>query len=200
MSRTGFWAILTSALALDQIIKAWIRGTLAEGQSLDGPWPGVFEIKHITNEGIAFGMFQGKALLLTPIAVIIAAFAIYYSHTHRRESRWTHVAMAFLAAGALGNLYDRVFRGGVTDMYWFRAVNFPVFNTADVWITLATAIFVIKWGAESFRPDPRTQPRPTPAFPEPICPAPETSQDIRQSVFVGEHERPQDDAPRRSDL
>ena len=49
------------------------------------------------------------------------------------------VAMGLLASGALGNLYDRLFdRRGVTDMFWFRAINFPVFNVADACITVAT--------------------------------------------------------------
>jgi signal peptidase II len=149
-----FWATLVSCLAVDQAVKAWIRGRLAEGQSMDQPWPGVFEIKRVTNEGIAFGMFQGMAVVLTPIAVIIALFAIYYSHTHRREGAWTHLAMALLGSGALGNLYDRVFLGGVTDMFWIRAINFPVFNVADICITLATIILVAKWGLEAFKPTP----------------------------------------------
>lgn len=152
MRATLFWGILLGSLVLDQGLKAWTRGKLHEGQSLDLPWPGLFEIKRVTNEGIAFGMFQGMAMLLTPIAIVIAIFAIAYSVRNKRESLWVHAAMAFLAAGALGNLYDRVFMAGVTDMFWFRAINFPVFNFADVCITIATAILLLRWSAEAIRP------------------------------------------------
>lgn len=157
LNRVGlFWFVLLGSLTLDQGLKAWTRGRLVENQSLDLPWPGVFELKHVTNDGIAFGMFPGMAIMLTPIAVGIAIFAIYYIHKHRRESVWMHLAMAFLAAGAVGNLYDRVFKGGVTDMFWFRAINFPVFNLADVWITFATILLILRWSAEAVRPKPMT--------------------------------------------
>lgn len=155
LNRIGlFWFVLLGSLTLDQGLKAWTRGRLVENQSLDLPWPGVFELKHVTNDGIAFGMFPGMAIMLTPIAVGIALFAIYYIHKHRRESVWMHLAMAFLAAGAVGNLYDRVFKGGVTDMFWFRAINFPVFNLADVWITFATILLILRWSTEAVRPKP----------------------------------------------
>jgi signal peptidase II len=145
-----FWFMLTGFLALDQGVKAWVRGGMAVNQSLDAPWPGVFEIKRVTNEGIAFGMFQGMGLFLAPIAIAIAIFAIVYTHKHPRESGWTISAMALLAAGAVGNLYDRVFLGGVTDMFWFRPIDFPVFNIADACITGATIILIVKWGIEAF--------------------------------------------------
>lgn len=176
MSVTLFWTVLLGSLALDQGLKAWTRGKLHEGQSLDLPWPGIFEIKRVTNEGIAFGLFQGLARLLTPIAIVIALFAIAYSFRNRKESLWMHAAMAFLAAGALGNLYDRIFLTGVTDMFWFRAINFPVFNAADIWITIATAILLLRWSveaiwhkpapAQSLWPSPEAKVRTTGAAPE----------------------------------
>lgn len=140
-----FFFLLVLMLVIDQAIKLWTRSALNVHQSPGYPWPGVFEITYSRNEGIAFGLMQGKGGLFTPIAVAIAFGAGFYSWRHPRENTWVHVAMGLLASGALGNLYDRLRFGWVTDMFWFKAINFPVFNWADSCITVATILLIIVW-------------------------------------------------------
>jgi signal peptidase II len=148
-----FFLVAASALALDQAVKFWARWAAegAEGRSLAVLWPNVFELKLVFNEGIAFGMFQGAGVLLSPIAVVIAAGAAWYSLRHPHEPRSTHVTMALLCAGALGNLIDRVALGRVTDMFWIRAIDFPVFNVADVCITAAGVMLGLSVVLELFQ-------------------------------------------------
>lgn len=167
-----FWGLLLGGLVIDQIVKAWVRVVVNPHGGFEGlPWPGVFEITYTTNKGIAFGLFQGYGVLLAPIAIAIVVLAALYSHRHPGESRWVHGAMALLASGALGNLYDRVVYGEVTDMFWFRAINFPVFNIADMCITIAAGILIVKWGWDAVphahEPGPEAQSEAPPATPEP---------------------------------
>lgn len=143
-----FWAITLSMLATDQAIKLWTRNAFHEGQSRPVPWPGVFELRLTYNEGVAFGMLQGLGVMTAPIAVAIALGCAFYSH-RARERRTIHVALGLLAAGSLGNLVDRLWLGRVTDMFWFRAVNFPVFNFADSCITVAAVLLILRWGREA---------------------------------------------------
>lgn len=143
-----FWAIMLSMLALDQAIKIWTRNAFHEGQSLAVPWPGVFELRLTYNEGVAFGMLQGLGVMTAPIAVAIALGCAIYSH-RGHERRTIHVALGLLAAGSLGNLVDRLWLGRVTDMFWFRAIHFPVFNFADSCITVAAVLLVLRWGREA---------------------------------------------------
>jgi signal peptidase II len=150
--QAGFWVVFVGMLALDQLVKAWVRGALPPHGSFGGrPFPGVFELTLIYNEGIAFGMLKGAGPLLAPIAVLIACGATYYSLKHPKEPVVTHVAMGLLAAGALGNLYDRVVSHQVTDMFWFRLINFPVFNVADSCITIATGLLILGWWGDASR-------------------------------------------------
>lgn len=135
-------------LVVDQAVKEWVRVAIPHiGGSLDGkPFPGIFEVTLTYNKGIAFGLFKGRANLMTPIAILIAGGAAYYSARNRQEGVLTHIAMGLLASGALGNLYDRLFDSrGVTDMFWFRAIDFPVFNVADACITVATILLIGIW-------------------------------------------------------
>jgi signal peptidase II len=137
--RALFFSVALGALALDQAVKFFVRLAAegVEGRSLAVLWKDVFELKLVYNEGIAFGMFQGAGVWLTPIAALIAFGAAWYSVRHPHEPRSTHVTMGLLFAGALGNLIDRIALGKVTDMFWLRAIDFPVFNVADVCITAA---------------------------------------------------------------
>lgn len=148
------------SVALDQIVKFWIRSNFVEAQSKT-LIPGVIDWTLTYNRGIAFGMFQGAGVLLAPIAVAIALGAIHYSYRNPKEHPSLHFAMAMLAAGAVGNLYDRVVLGKVTDMFALRFIEFPVFNVADVCITVAGAILVVRWTIEAFAPKRATSEPPS---------------------------------------
>lgn len=148
--RLLFWSLFLATLALDQATKMWARGAFAEHESPGFPWPGVFELTLTYNKGIAFGMLQGAGVFLAPIAIAIAVAAYMYSHRNNGDGAMSHSAMALLASGALGNLYDRVAFGKVTDIFWFRAINFPVFNIADSCITIAAGLLIVKWSREFF--------------------------------------------------
>jgi len=137
--------LVFSTLVLDQIVKFWARAAASgvEGRSILALWPGVFELKLVFNEGVAFGMGQGFGVYLTPIAFLIAAGGLWYSWKHPSEPVSVHVTAGLLASGALGNLYDRLVLGHVTDMFWIRIINFPVFNVADMCITFAGVMLVL---------------------------------------------------------
>lgn len=157
--KPGFKVFVSSSLGLllvDQLVKVWARsvGQGTEGQSLAALWPNVFEIKLVFNEGVAFGMMQGAGIYLTPVALAIAALSAWFSWKHPENPTISHVTCALLAAGSLGNLADRLIFGKVTDMFWFRAINFPVFNFADVCITVAGALFVLAAIRDSVRKSP----------------------------------------------
>ncbi len=139
------WKFLLPALVLliiDQWVKMWARDSVSLGQSLGYPWPGVFEIKLAYNYGIAFGLMEGRGIFFAPVALGIIGYATFWCVKHPKETSFTYFTIGMLVAGALGNLIDRVAHGKVTDMFWFRLINFPVFNVADACITIsATLLF-----------------------------------------------------------
>ena len=144
--RILFATVFVLSLIGDQLVKVWARGAMNVGGSVDGlPWPGVFEVTLSYNKGVAFGMLQGFGVLLAPVAIVIAFIAWRHSWRNPNEGRWIHIALALLASGALGNLYDRLFHHQVTDMFSFKLINFPIFNVADACITVAAGMLILRW-------------------------------------------------------
>ncbi len=156
----GFLLVALALLAVDQVVKAWARGVTGgvEGRSIHPLWPGVFELKLVYNEGVAFGLFQGAGVFLAPVAILIAGAATWYSFRHPHQATVNHVTAALLASGAVGNLIDRLWMGRVTDMFWIRAINFPVFNIADVCITAAGTLLVLHGIRDAFAKKPAQEP------------------------------------------
>lgn len=165
-SRWLYWGLFIGFVAIDQIVKLLTRMHLDQKEYFP-LWPNVLELTLTYNEGIAWGMFQGAGVLLSPIAIVIAIGSAIYSTRNPKESSWIHAAMGLLAGGAVGNLIDRVWLGKVTDMFHLRAIKFPVFNIADVCISIAAVILVLRWGAESFKkPQPEAAREEHPPVPE----------------------------------
>lgn len=140
-----FLLIFVLLVGLDQAVKFWSRARAdgVEGYVFNPLWPGVFELKLAFNHGIAFGMFQGGGQFFAPVALVIAGAACWYAVNTPSNQKLAHVTLGMLAAGAVGNLIDRIWLGKVTDMFWFRLINFPVFNVADACITVSACLLAI---------------------------------------------------------
>lgn len=133
-------------VVIDQLVKLWARNAadMTEGRTFMVLIPNVFEFKLVFNEGIAFGMAQGAGFILTPIAVAITGYSIYHVAKKKNDPPGVFSALVLLASGAIGNMIDRLFMGGkVTDMFYARFIDFPVFNVADICITFAGALIVL---------------------------------------------------------
>lgn len=137
---TGFLA----AIGLDQRTKL-----LAVDHLRDKPamvlWDGVFELLYIENRGAAFGMLQGKLLFFLLIAVVVLAGAVFavVRMPATRKYLPLHLIAMFLSAGAVGNMIDRFTRGYVVDFFYFKLINFPVFNVADIYVTVSMFVFIL---------------------------------------------------------
>lgn len=132
-------ATAATILALDQATKAFVRATMFVGQSHE-VLRGAFWFTRVQNEGAAFGMFAGKQWALAGVAALAVVVIGYILVRMAPTSRLANVALAMIAAGAVGNLIDRVTVGTVTD--FFDLGWFPVFNVADIALDVGVALLV----------------------------------------------------------
>lgn len=121
----------------------------------------VFELRVIPNYGMAWGMLQNKQWIFVVITPVVLALAVWFYLKMPAEKKFTpmRVLTVLLAGGAIGNLLDRMFRGDfcqgyVVDMFYFKAIDFPVFNVADSFICVSFALLAIlvifKYSEEDF--------------------------------------------------
>lgn len=59
------------------------------------------------------------------------------------EYRLLHVLLSLIAAGAIGNMIDRIRLDYVVDFIYFVLINFPIFNVADIYVSVSTVALVI---------------------------------------------------------
>ncbi len=136
-----FGALLVAALVgIDRWTKLWAESRLSEGNI--GIFSDVLRLRLVHNEGVAFSFpITGTALKILTVA-LLAYVAYYFFRVEPRRSE-TGIASLYAAffAGGLGNAYDRLFIGKVTD--FIDVKYFAVFNFADIMVTCSAAAIVL---------------------------------------------------------
>lgn len=104
--------------------------------------PGVLEFYYIQNRGAAFGIFQDGTFILGMISAIAlcALIFVYLRIPDGKKYLPLRLVLIFIAAGAAGNLYDRITLQYVRDFIYFSLIDFPVFNVADIYVTCSVFI------------------------------------------------------------
>ncbi len=140
-----FIAVLTLLLiGLDQFSKALAVRYLMGSDPLV-LWDGVFELRYLENRGAAFGLLQGQRtffLVIGIVVFIVVLFLFRYLSPERRYWPLRLIAV-FILAGAWGNMIDRIRNGYVVDFFYFKLIDFPIFNVADIYVTVGTAVLIL---------------------------------------------------------
>lgn len=157
-------AIILMAIAIDQTLKIYILSHFQLYE--DHPLTNWFHVCYILNDGMAFGIEWFSKLALTLFRLVAVGLLGWYIHSliHKQNARTGFIAtIAFIIAGALGNLIDCVaygkwfqngewFYGKVVDMLYFPLIRNsagevlffrPVFNIADSCITCAVIVILL---------------------------------------------------------
>jgi signal peptidase II len=127
---------------VDQLTKRWAVSTL-DTRDVDVVWTLRFHLSF--NTGMAFSRGQNWGPVIAVIAMVV--IVVMLLSLRRQPGRLTDLAVGLIVGGALGNLLDRLFRspawlrGAVVDFIDFQW--FPIFNVADMGITIGGALLVL---------------------------------------------------------
>jgi signal peptidase II len=143
--RAATFLFLTAVLAYvaDRVTKTWAQHTLP-GHPID-VIPGVLTFRYTTNSGGAFSFGQSAPWIFATATIVVALAIIATAFRHDRAL--TSASLGLVLGGALGNLTDRLVRGG--GLFSGRVVDFidlhwwPVFNLADAVIVVGAIILAI---------------------------------------------------------
>ena len=136
--------LFAGAVLLDQITKYLAASRLR--QTFRVPLiPSVLELQYLENRGAAFGMLENRQWIFIIFACVIMAGCIICGHRLPRTRKFIpmKLCLVFLSAGALGNMIDRIWHGYVIDFIYFSCINFPIFNVADIYVTVSVTVLVI---------------------------------------------------------
>lgn len=127
----------------DQITKLIARTTLSAGD-ID-IIPGVLQLHLLYNTGAAFSILTGKTIVFYVLTPVIAAVIIYFFIRLPLVKKYLPMAFVLtsLVAGAAGNYIDRLVFSKVTDFIYFSIINFPVFNVADIYVTISVIVLLV---------------------------------------------------------
>lgn len=141
--RTISWLVVAVVFVVDFVTKRWVlasQSRLLEGiDVIDG----VIGFTYVRNPGAAFGMLPNARWILT-IVSILAVIGLSYLISRRSTHGLKRIASTMILAGAAGNLVDRLFYEGlVVDFIEFTFFEFPVFNVADMGVSVGAVVLVL---------------------------------------------------------
>lgn len=140
------WAILAVIVltAFDQFTKLLALRQL-KGNEPFVLWKGVFELHYLENRGAAFGILQNQQIFFVCITIIMAVVivAVFWRTPRDKKFLPMKITLVFLLAGAIGNFIDRMIRGFVVDFFYFSLIDFPIFNVADIYVTVSFAVLAV---------------------------------------------------------
>lgn len=145
--RRGVIGLIISAvlIVLDQMTKNFAVAHL-KGQEAIVLWRDVFELRYLENRGAAFGILQNQRMffLILTVVILIAIAYIYLKRIpEERRYVWFDVIAILFFAGAIGNFIDRFIQDYVVDFFYFCLIDFPIFNVADIYVTVAAVLLII---------------------------------------------------------
>jgi signal peptidase II len=153
MSRSGWYGLsflVLGVLAADQISKYAVEKLTSTG-SLRVIIPGMLNLVHTSNPGVAFGwLADSRSPWLTSVliafSVAVIALLVWLLATDRAGDWLGKCGLALILGGAAGNVLDRVLRRSVTDFIDFHVGSYHwyTFNVADSAIVIGASLVVLE--------------------------------------------------------
>ncbi len=133
------WSVII--VLLDQITKILISTSIVYGDSVS-ILGNILRFTYIKNPGMAFGIQVGNRVFFTAFALIASIVILVYLFRLKPENFLPRFALASILGGAIGNLIDRLAYKEVIDFIDIRIIRWPVFNIADVAVTLGMILLI----------------------------------------------------------
>lgn len=144
-NRERIYKYVAIVLMIDQFIKLLIQKNMQLYQEIS-IIPHFFSLCYVKNTGAAFSLLENATLLLIIISVL---FIVVIDNMIKKETEnldnLSIVSLGMILGGIFGNLIDRILYRSVIDFisFSFGSYHFPIFNIADMGITIGVILLVI---------------------------------------------------------
>ena len=133
--------LILAIVVCDQLVKMLVVSQIPLNHSVVEV-NGILSFAHIRNYGAAWSSLIGQRWFFFIISVVALAVMVYFFY--KKHSDWKYaLGLSLMIGGTLGNFIDRIRLGYVVDMCELDFCNFPIFNVADVALTLGVIMILI---------------------------------------------------------
>lgn len=133
--------LIISLIIIDQLVKWWVSANITRN-GLRTFIPGILALTNLRNDGAAWSILEGRQwffAIVSVLAIVVIAYLLYRFVGHQPME----VSLSLILAGTIGNFIDRLRFKYVVDMFELLPINFPVFNVADVCLTVGVIALII---------------------------------------------------------
>ena len=134
--------IAVAIVVADFLTKRFVYLNISPGETF-GAFTPLIDFTYVQNTGAAFGMLSGMMSVLAIISIAFCIGMIIFWIIKKPTHKLLCTSLALIFAGALGNGIDRVAYGFVVDFIETTFIEFPVFNIADIGVTVGAALLMI---------------------------------------------------------
>lgn len=137
-----YYLLALVVLIVDQVTKYLVVQNI-ELYQVKAFLPGVLSWMYIQNTGAAWSILEGQMWFFYVITTVVIIGILYIMQKYAKESRLFSMGLALILAGALGNFIDRIRLGYVVDMVRVELFDFPIFNVADMSLSIGVALIIV---------------------------------------------------------
>ena len=140
----GVLLALAVCIGLDQWTK-YLAVCFLKGKEAIILIPGVLQLQYLENRGAAFGILQNKQWIFWILTAVFLIIALWFYRKVPKNRHYLPLILSvdILVAGAIGNFIDRISQQYVVDFIYFSLIDFPIFNVADIYVTLSVIALIL---------------------------------------------------------
>lgn len=129
--------------AIDMLTKYYFQNYFNNGGEDFTVIKHLFGITYTINTGAAFGIFGDNTIMLSIFTVLFLAVFSFVDFYYGSNNGWYVTGFSLIIGGALGNFIDRIALKGVRDFIELKFIDFPIFNCADMFLTVGVACYIV---------------------------------------------------------
>lgn len=144
MKKDNIYKMMAILFLLDQWIKWIIQSQLSLGDEVK-VIPHFFSLFYTKNTGGAFSIFENQSILFIVFSLVVILYLHQYIKKEKNILKLQGISLGMILGGVFGNLLDRIIHHGVIDYlsFSFGKHHFPIFNFADILITMGVIVGMI---------------------------------------------------------
>lgn len=137
-----YYIISLVVIGIDQITKYLTLENIPLHENVE-VIPSILSFTYFKNTGAAWSILEGQMIFFYIVTFIVVGVIVYYMQTQGKNDKKFAFALSLILGGAIGNFIDRLLLKYVVDMIRLEFIDFPIFNVADMALTMGVAFMIL---------------------------------------------------------